>query len=148
MKERSGAGSLSGSMRLPNGSGFGSRRPKKQRDPDPDPDQQHCLNYFSFLIKPSVPETMNSKISVRAGGYSQNQGYPWPYTMDEGTLKTPIPKFVFTGLFCLGWGNNFLGSESGQNQSVKLPQNIVYNTTQHPPPPPHSHTLCLYIMYM
>ncbi len=39
---------------------------------------------------------------------------------------------VFTGNFCLGWGSNFIGSESGQKQSVKLLQNMVYNTTQHP----------------
>jgi hypothetical protein len=29
-----------------------------------------------------------------------------------------------------------VGSESGQKQSVKLLQTMVYNTTQHPPPPP------------
>ncbi len=51
--------------------------------------------------------------------------------MDEGALKTPIPKCRF---FCLGWGSNFVGSESGQKKSVKLLQNMVYNTTQHPPP--------------
>ncbi len=28
--------------------------------------------------------------------------------------------------------SNFVGSESGQKQSVKLLQNMVYNTTQHP----------------
>ncbi len=40
--------------------------------------------------------------------------------------------------FCLGWCSNFVGSKSGQTQSVKLLQNTVYNTTQHPPTPqPH-----------
>jgi hypothetical protein len=33
----------------------------------------------------------------------------------------------------LGWSSNFLGSESGQIQSVKLLQNMVSNRT--PPPP-------------
>jgi hypothetical protein len=42
---------------------------------------------------------------------------------------------VFTGYFCLGWFSNFVGSESGQKQSVKLLPNMVYNTAQHPPPP-------------
>ncbi len=32
--------------------------------------------------------------------------------------------------FCLGWCNNFVGSESGQKQSVKLLQNMVSNTIQ------------------
>jgi hypothetical protein len=27
--------------------------------------------------------------------------------------------------FCLGWSSNFVGSESGQKQSVKLLQNMV-----------------------
>ncbi len=38
-----------------------------------------------------------------------------------------------------GWCSNFVGSESGQKQSVKLLLNMVSNTTQHPPPP-LSHT--------
>ncbi len=55
--------------------------------------------------------------------------------MDEGTVKTPIPKYRLYWCFCLGWCSNFVGSESGQKQSVKLLQNMVYNTTQNPPPP-------------
>jgi hypothetical protein len=40
--------------------------------------------------------------------------------------------------FCLGWCSNFVGSESGQKQSVKLKllQNMVSDTTQRLPPPP------------
>jgi hypothetical protein len=45
--------------------------------------------------------------------------------------------------FCMGWSSKFVGSESGQIQSVKLLQNMVSNTTQHPTPPP-SHTLSVY----
>ncbi len=66
--------------------------------------------------------------------------------MDEGTLKSPIPKCRLYWSFCLGSCSNFVGSESGQKQSVKLLQNKVYNTAQHPhhPQPPH----CLYILYV
>ncbi len=45
----------------------------------------------------------------------------------------------------LGWSSNSVGSESGQIQSAKLLQNIVYNRTQHPYPLPA--TYCLYILY-
>jgi hypothetical protein len=65
--------------------------------------------------------------------------------MDEGTIKTPIPKCRLYWCSCLGWCNNFVGSESGQKQSVQLLQNIVYNTTQ--PPIPHNHTLSILYIY-
>jgi hypothetical protein len=58
--------------------------------------------------------------------------------MGEGIIKTPIPKCHLYWCFCLGWCSNFVGSKSGQKQSVKLLQNMVYNTTH--PPPPHSQT--------
>jgi hypothetical protein len=51
--------------------------------------------------------------------------------------------------FCLGWSSNFVGSQSGQIQSDKLPQNMVSNRTptQHPLPPP-SHKLSVqHVMY-
>ena len=35
-------------------------------------------------------------------------------------------------------GSNFVGSESGQKQSVKLLQNMAYSTFQHPPTPTQS----------
>jgi hypothetical protein len=44
----------------------------------------------------------------------------------------------------LGWQGNFVGSESGQNQIVKLLQNMVSNTTNTPPPPP-SQTLSVFM---
>jgi hypothetical protein len=62
--------------------------------------------------------------------------------MDEATIKTPIPKCRLYWCFCLGWCSNFVDSESGQKQSVKLLQNMVYNTTQHPPQP-SVYTVCL-----
>jgi hypothetical protein len=67
--------------------------------------------------------------------------------MDEGTITTPIPKCYLYWCFCLGWRRNFVGSESGQKQNVKLLQNMVYNTTQHPPPP-HRHTLSVYTVHL
>ena len=44
--------------------------------------------------------------------------------------------------------SNFVGSESGQKQSVKLLQNMVYYTIQHPPTQPPTVTHCLYVMYI
>ncbi len=65
--------------------------------------------------------------------------------MAERTLKTPIPKCPLCWCFCFGWCSSFVGSESGQKQSVKLLQNMVYNTTQHPPP--HSRLYILYVYF-
>ncbi len=54
--------------------------------------------------------------------------------MDEWTIKTPIPKCRHNWYFCLVWCKNFVGSESMvRNTEFKLLQNMVYNTTQHPP---------------
>jgi hypothetical protein len=50
------------------------------------------------------------------------------WSMDEGTIKTPIPKCHLYCCFCLEWCCHFVGSESGQTQSVKLLENMVYNT--------------------
>jgi hypothetical protein len=58
--------------------------------------------------------------------------------------RHPSLNVVFTGQFYLGWWINFVGSESSQKQSVKLLQNMVYNTTKHPHPPTATH--CLYIL--
>ncbi len=46
--------------------------------------------------------------------------------------------------FCLRWYSNFVGSESGQQEIVKLIQNMVSNTTQHSPTPSQPHTICIY----
>ncbi len=68
-----------------------------------------------------------------------------PWTKE---LKDTNPLMSSLLVICLGWCNNFVGSESGQKQSVKLLQNMVYTTIQHPPiPPPPSHTHCPYILY-
>ncbi len=44
--------------------------------------------------------------------------------------------------FCLEWSSNFVGSESGQIQNVKLLQYMVSQQDSTPPPP--SHTLSVY----
>ncbi len=48
----------------------------------------------------------------------------------------------------VGWWRKFVGSESDQKQSVKLLQDMVYSTIQHPPPPLHSHTLSVYTVHL
>jgi hypothetical protein len=56
-----------------------------------------------------------------------------------GTLLIPdqqLCKCMDDTIYFLGWFSNFVGSESGQKQSVKLLQDMVYDTTQHPRPPP------------
>ncbi len=67
-------------------------------------------------------------------------------SMDEGTLKTPTPLCRFHWSFCLGWWSNLVGSFcSGQKQSVKFLQNMVYTAqfTPHPPPFPPTLTVCI-----
>ena len=49
--------------------------------------------------------------------------------------------------FCLGWSSNFVGSESGQIQSVKFLQNMVSNRTHNPPTPSQPLTVCIHCMY-
>jgi hypothetical protein len=65
--------------------------------------------------------------------------------MVEGTIKAPIPKCRLYWCFCLGWCSKFVGSESGQKESVKLLKNMVYNSTPTPLP---TATNCLYILYV
>jgi hypothetical protein len=64
-------------------------------------------------------------------------------TFAAGVYLSEAP---FPPRFCLGWSSNFVGSESGQIQSVKLLQNMVSNRTQHTPPP-LSHTLSVYTVF-
>ena len=64
-------------------------------------------------------------------------------------LKDTNPLMSSLLVICLGWCSNFVGSESGQKQSVKLLQNMVYSTIQHPPStPPPTVTHCLHILYI
>jgi hypothetical protein len=66
--------------------------------------------------------------------------------MDEGTLKTPIPKCRLYLSLLFRVVKQFVCSESGQTQSVKLLQIVVYKTTQHSPP--HSNTLSVYTVHL
>ncbi len=66
----------------------------------------------------------------------------------KGYLKENLnnlpTKGPFPPRFCLGGSGNFVGSGSGQIQSViKLLQNLVSNRTQHPPTPSQPHTVCI-----
>jgi hypothetical protein len=66
--------------------------------------------------------------------------------MFKGTLRQAIICLRPPPLlgFCLGWSSNFVGSESGQIESVKLLLNILqHNSTPHPHPVTH----CLYLLY-
>ncbi len=70
------------------------------------------------------------------------------------TCKETLPQVFFClrppsflGYF-LGWCSNFVSSESGQKQIVKLMQNMVSNTTQHPLAPSQPHTVCTYILIL
>jgi hypothetical protein len=49
--------------------------------------------------------------------------------------------------FSLGLSNNFVGSESGQIQSVKLQQNMVSTPPPPPPNPSQPHTVCKYCIF-
>jgi hypothetical protein len=89
------------------------------------------------------------KNTIRLQEICGSRVYSSAVTMDEGALKTPVLNVVFTGNFCLGWCSNFVGPESGQKQSVKLLQNMVYNTTQHPHLlPPQPPTVCIYCAFL
>jgi hypothetical protein len=82
----------------------------------------------------------------------QNHSGDYPQvilTIPVTCRTTPIPKFRLYRSFLFGWWSNFVGSESGQKQSVKLLQNMVHNTIQPPPPPPpHSHRLSEYTVHL
>ncbi len=60
--------------------------------------------------------------------------------MDEGSIKTTIPKCSLYWRFCLGWCTKFVGSESGQKHSCR-----IWSTTQlNNPPPTATHELSVY----
>ncbi len=72
---------------------------------------------------------------------------------DTGILKeeTYMPEAMRQVCICLrpppllgfwfGWSSNFVGSESGQIQSVKLLQNMVSNRNRHPSQPSQPQTV-------
>jgi hypothetical protein len=46
--------------------------------------------------------------------------------------------------FCLGWSSNFVGSQSGQVQSVKLLQNTAWS----PPRTPALYSVYIFTLYL
>ncbi len=66
----------------------------------------------------------------------------WVFAAGVHLSKAPYPYS-----FCLGWSSNFVGSESGQIQSVKLLRNMVSQQDSTHPPPSQPHTVCTYIRY-
>ncbi len=101
-----------------------------------------CTITSSSFLKWGQMEMLQKVIS-----YPLKVSAKWKQTIHgRMNLKTPIPKCRLYWLFSLGWWSNFVGSDSGQKLSVKLLQNMVYNTTQrptHPSPPTATH--CQYI---
>ncbi len=97
-----------------------------------------------------VPTTWSQQIRLIliGSGIRANQltGRPAPHHKVTRGLMAWTKELIDTNplmssllVICLGWCSNFVGSESGQKQSVKLLQNMVYSTIQHPPPPSHTH---------
>ncbi len=65
---------------------------------------------------------------------SSSKNFTCKGTLRQVFLCLSATPFPFIG-FCLGWSSNFVGSESGQIQSVKLLENMVSNRTPNPVPP-------------
>ncbi len=104
-----------------------------------------------FVPRRCVPEW---SLLTRGGSYSRK------IRLIEGNAKCRhLKKYICKGTlrqmlillrhpplqwFCLRWPSNFVGSESGQIQSVKIPQNMVSNRT---PIPQRPYALYTYIQY-
>jgi hypothetical protein len=85
-------------------------------------------------------EKQESNSVERYDGYEAMQ----KFFVLKGTCKRTLRQLVFCLRplpfldFCLGVVRNFVGSESGHIQSVKLLQNMVSNTPSQP------HNFCIY----
>ncbi len=89
--------------------------------------------------------TIRIRISIKIRIFIFPQPFLFKLSMGKYTVNTLIPNCRLYCCFCLGWCSRFVDSESGQKQSVKLLQNMFYNTSQHPPHlPPQPHTVCIY----
>jgi hypothetical protein len=100
---------------------------------------KHWTNVLSIIL---LSAHWSGSMLIQLGSHVSAHAYddcPAPgshmVTGEKGSSKCRL-----YWCFCSGWCSNFVGSESGQKQSVKLLQNMVYNTTQHPPP--HPNTVC------
>jgi hypothetical protein len=67
----------------------------------------------------------------------------------EGTWRQVffLSEALYPPRFCLGWSSNFVGSESGQIQSVKTPAEDGLQHIATPLPTPLPATHCLYKLY-
>jgi hypothetical protein len=110
-REGSGSGARSGSIPLTNESG--SRRPKNMQIRRLRIPNTGCY-YTLWHAPPPAPLPPPPWVALTPGLSSQ----PNPLLMDEGTIKTPISKCHLQWCLCLGRCSNFVGSESGQKQSV------------------------------
>ncbi len=98
--------------------------------------QQYSTDTESLDKWPAVSQPDNE---LTQGGLTKGKKWLRSWTKE---LKDTNPLMSSLLVICLGWCSNFVGSESGQIQSVKLLQNMVYSTIQHPPL--QSHTLSVY----
>ncbi len=105
----------------------------------------YCFIYlYELVLKPTFPVV---QFHAQKGQADRKQCKM--LASKKITCKGTLPQVIFClgprpllG-FCMGWSSNFLGSESGQIQRVKLLQNVVSKTTQNPPPAPFQpHTVC------
>jgi hypothetical protein len=94
--------------------------------------------------EPGANESLMTWKELRTDGRSRAAPPPPPLRSSGGggggsaTPRSLRTVYTMSSLLViLVWGGVaiFLGSESGPKQSVKLLQNMVYNTTQYPPPP-------------
>ncbi len=67
--------------------------------------------------------------------------------MDEGTIKTPIPKCRLYWSFLFGVGKQFCRLWIWSETEWKTPAEygLQHNSTLPPPPSPQPHTVCIYV---
>ena len=101
-------------------------------------------------MRVSLHEHIVAPVTVREGGSLGSEDVLNPSTPWTKEFKDTNPLMSSLLVVCLGRCSNFAGSESGQKQSVKLLQNMVYSTNQLPPspPPPQSHKLSVYTVHL
>jgi hypothetical protein len=102
-------------------------------------------NFYTSFNKNSKEKTLSSyrrKMQMQCKMPSSKNIYlyrdfPWQVFF---CLRPP----PFLG-FCLEWSSNFVGSETGQIQNIKLLQNMGSKKTQHPQPLPSQTLSAIYI---
>ncbi len=113
----------------------------------PVPIVMYCFRLFSCLplvlrLPLLVVITVDCRVSV--------SGWLWLVRcMDEGTLKTPIPKCRLFWSFLFGVVKQFIRFWIWSETECKTPAeyDLQHNSTP-PPPPPHSHTLSVFTVHL